>query len=65
MVCSLCGDLLVKKSFINARGIIGVIVAAAFSTNLLLMFIFVVDDFTNDKLHKDPQSVVFVIDSIK
>tara|TARA_B100000214_G_C23441877_1_gene389598 strand:- start:160 stop:423 length:264 start_codon:yes stop_codon:yes gene_type:complete len=64
LVCGLCGDLLVKKSFFNARGIIGLVVAAAFLTPLLLMIIFIVADFTNHKMHKDSQSAVIVFSGI-
>tara|TARA_Y100001968_G_scaffold309918_1_gene330341 strand:- start:687 stop:950 length:264 start_codon:yes stop_codon:yes gene_type:complete len=64
LICGLCGDPLVKKSFLNSRAIIGVVVAAAFLAPLLVMIIFVVTDFTREKMHNNSQSIVFVVKSM-
>ena len=64
LVCGLCGDKLVKKSFVNLRVIIGAVVATAFLSPLIVMIIFVLSDFTNEKFHKNSQSVVFLDKSI-
>jgi len=60
LICGLCGDPLVKKPFINSRRIIGVIAASTFLAPLLLMIIFVIKDFTKDKLPKNSDSLVLL-----
>ena len=53
LICGHCGDPLIKKNIVNTKRIVGVIVASAFFTPLLIMFIFVVNEFTNDKYPKN------------
>tara|TARA_B100000214_G_C23462852_1_gene399127 strand:+ start:66 stop:332 length:267 start_codon:yes stop_codon:yes gene_type:complete len=65
LICGLCGDPLVKKSFINSRGIIGIVVASAFIAPLLVMISFVVNDFVNKKLPNNSQSAVFIVIGMK
>ena len=65
LICGLCGDPLIKKSFLNPRGIIGIIVATAFLAPLLVMISFVVADFIKEKMHNNSQSVVYVIKGMK
>ena len=64
LICGLCGDPLVKKSFFNSRGIIGVIVTTAFLAPLLVMIIFIVTDFINEKKPNNSQSVLYVFKSM-
>ncbi len=48
-ICGHCGDPL-KKTLLNLRRIIGVVVSSAFLTPLLIMFVFVVKDFTKENV---------------
>ena len=50
LICGLCGDPLVKKTLVNSRRIIGLVAASAFLTPILIMIIFVLKDFTKEKL---------------
>ena len=65
LICGLCGDPLVKKSFFNLRGIIGVILTTAFLAPLLVMIVFIVTDFINEKRLNNSQSVVNLFKSMK
>ena len=64
LICGLCGDPLVKKSFFNYRRIVGVLLALAFLSPLLVMIIFLLTLLKNDKMQDNSQSVVFVVKSI-
>ena len=64
LICGLCGDPLVKKSLLNSRGIIGVVVAFAFLSPLLIMISLVLTDFTNEKLNNNSQSSFNVFKSM-
>ena len=56
LICGLCGDPLEKKSIINSKGIVGVVVFIAFLAPLLIMISSLLTDFTYEKLHNDSQS---------
>tara|TARA_B100000965_G_scaffold350979_1_gene325231 strand:- start:1296 stop:1490 length:195 start_codon:yes stop_codon:yes gene_type:complete len=58
LICGLCGDPLVKKPLINSRRIIAVVAASAFIAPLLIMIIFVINDFTKDKYPNNSQSLI-------
>ena len=60
LICGQCGDPLIKKTFLNSRRIMGVIAASAFFTPLLLMIIFVIKDFTKEKIPIYSQSLVLL-----
>ena len=60
LICGLCGDPLVKKSFFNYRRIVGVLLALAFLSPLLVMIIFLLT-LLKKKLHNNSLSVVFVV----
>ena len=60
LICGLCGDPLIKKPLINSRRIIGVVAASAFLAPLLIMIIFVVKDFTKEKLPMNSESLVLL-----
>ena len=56
MICGLCGEPLITKTLLNSRRIIGVVAASAFLAPLLIMIIFVIEDFTKDKIIIIPES---------
>ena len=58
LICGLCGDPLVKKPLLNSRRIIGLVAASAFLAPLLVMIIFVIKNFTKDKLPNNSESLV-------
>ena len=60
LICGLCGDPLVKKPLLNSRRIIGAVAASAFLAPLLLMIIFVIKDFSNEKLPNNSESLVLL-----
>ncbi len=60
LICGLCGDALIKKPLLNSRRLIGVVAALAFLSPLLIMIIFVVEDFTKDKQPKNSESLVLL-----
>ena len=60
LICGLCGDPLVKKPLLNSRRIIGVVAASAFLTPLLIMIVFVINDFTKEKRPKNSESIVLL-----
>ena len=63
LICGQCGDPLIKKNLLNSRQIIGVVAASAFLAPLLLMIIFVINEFTNEKQPLKSESLVlFTID---
>ena len=60
LICGLCGDPLVKKNLIDSRRIIGVIATSAFISPLLIMIIFVINDFTKEKEPQNTESLVLL-----
>ncbi len=60
LVCGLCGDPLIKKPLLNSRRIVGVVAASAFLAPLLIMVVFVVDDFRKDKLPNNSESLAIL-----
>ncbi len=60
MICGLCGDPLIKKPLLNSRRIFGVLAASAFLAPLLIMIIFVINDFTKDKYPNNSESLVLL-----
>ena len=61
LICGLCGDQLVKKPLLNSRRIIALLAALAFLIPLILMIIYAVNDFTNEKRLNNPESIVLRI----
>ncbi len=57
LICGLCGDPLIKKHLINTRRLIGLLAVSAFLAPLLIMIIFVVTDFTKERLPNDSESL--------
>ena len=49
LICGQCGDPLIKITLLNSRRIIGLLASLAFLAPLLFMFIYVVEDFNNEK----------------
>ena len=60
LICGLCGDPLVKKPLLNSRRIIGAVAASAFLAPLLIMIIFVINDFSKEKLPNNSDSLVLL-----
>ena len=60
LICGLCGDDLVKKPLLTSRRLIGVVAALAFLSPLLIMIIFVIDDFTKQKFPNNTESLVLL-----
>ncbi len=60
LICGLCGDPLVKKPLINSRRIIGAVVASAFLAPLLIMIIFVFENYSKEKLPNNSDSIVLL-----
>ena len=60
LICGLCGDLLMKKPFVSARRIFGILLASAFLAPLLIMLIFVVNDFTKKKFESNTDSFLVI-----
>ena len=60
LICGQCGDPLLKKPLLNSRRIIGVVAAFAFLTPLLIMIIFVIKEFSKEKLPINSESLVLL-----
>ena len=60
LICGLCGDPLVKKPLLNSRRIIGVVAASAFLAPLVIMIIFIIKDFSKEKLPINSDSLVLL-----
>ena len=60
LICGLCGDPLVKKPLLNSRRIIGAVAASAFLAPLLIMIIFIINDFSKEKLPTNSDSLVLL-----
>ena len=60
LICGLCGEPLVKKSLLNSRRIIGAVAASAFLAPLVIMIIFVIKDFSKEKLPNNSDSIVLI-----
>ena len=56
-ICGQCGELLIKKPLINSRQIIGLFALSAFLAPLLIMTVFVVQDFTKETLPNNSKSL--------
>ena len=62
LICGLCRDPLIQKPLLNSRRIIGVFAASAFLAPLVIMIIFVIKDFTKEKLpnNSKPIELLFI-----
>ena len=67
LICGQCGDPLIKKNFLNCKRIVGTIASLAFLAPLLIMFIFVFEDFTNEKrpINYESLSLLFIVKSCR
>ena len=50
LVCSQCGDDLIKVPFINMTRVMGLIVASTFVLPLLLMIVFLLNEMNNQRI---------------
>ena len=60
LICGLCGETLVRKTLFNSRRIIGAVAAFAFIAPLVIMIIFVIRDFSKEKLPNNSDSLVLL-----
>ena len=60
LICGVCGDPLVKKPLLNSRRIIGVVASSAFLAPLAIMIVFVIKDFSKEKLPNNADSLVLL-----
>ena len=56
LICGECGDPLMKKPLVNSRKIFGLFAVSAFLTPLLIMIVFVFEDFTKQELPSNSES---------
>ncbi len=61
LICGQCGDPLIKKPLVNLRRIIGIVAVSSFLTPLLIMILFVMKNFTKDKLPDNSESSLLSI----
>ena len=61
LICGLCGDTLIKKTIINSRRIIGIVVTSAFLAPLLIMIIFIINNFTKEEFPNNSEPLVLLI----
>ena len=60
MICGQCGDPLLRKPLLNSRRIIGAVVASAFLAPLIIMIIFVITDFSKERMPNNSESLVLL-----
>ena len=60
LICGQCGEPLIKKPLVNSRQIFGLVAASAFLAPLLIMIVFVINDFTKEIPNKNSTSSVFL-----
>ena len=60
LICGHCRDPLVKKGFINSRRFIGVVAASAFLAPIVIMIIYVINDFTKEKFPNNSETLVLL-----
>ena len=64
LICGQCGDPLMKKPLINSRKIFGLFALSALLAPLLIMIVFVVEDFTKQELPGNSDSESSLILSV-
>ena len=64
LICGQCGDPLMKKTLISSRKIFGLFALTAFLTPLLIMIVFVFQDFTKQELPSNSGSESSLILSV-
>ena len=60
LICGLCGDPLLKKPILNLKSIIGLLAVTAFISPLLIMIIFLLRGFNNEKLQNNSELIVLI-----
>ena len=60
-ICGQCGDPLMKKPLINLRQTFGLVALSAFLAPLLIMIVFVMNDFIKEKKPTNSESLVLLI----
>ena len=59
-ICGQCGDPLMRRPLINSRQVFGLVAVAAFLAPLLIMTVFVVQEFTKENLPNNSKSLVLL-----
>ena len=65
LVCSQCGDPLIKKKIIYFKQIFGIFSALSFLAPLFILITFTFNDFRNEQLQKNSDSLVQFISNKK
>ena len=60
LVCSQCGELLIKKPFLNTKQIFGFLTAFVFLFPLFIMVFYLLKEFTNDKFPNNSESPAII-----
>ena len=60
LICGQCGDPVIKKPLINSQKLFALFLSLAFISPLLIMVVFVLNDFTNKKTIKNTENLVLM-----
>ena len=60
LICGQCGDPLIKKSLIKSRRIFGLVALSAFLAPLIIMIVFLLNDFNNERPLINAESLVLL-----
>ena len=61
LICGICGEPLIKKTLLNLRRIIGLVAISAFLAPIIIMTIFVIKDFSHEKLPNNSESLLLLL----
>ena len=61
LICGICGETLIKKTLLNLRRIIGLVAISAFLAPIIIMTIFVIKDFSHEKLPNNSESLLLLL----
>ena len=61
LICGQCGDPLIRKTLIKPKQIFGLLAASAFLAPLLIMILFLLNNFTNEKSPRNSESLALSI----
>ena len=60
LICTQCGDTLIKKPLINSRKTIGIFTALVFLSPLIIMMSFIIKEFGKDKILNNSESAILL-----
>ncbi len=61
LICGICGEPLIKKTLLNLRRIVGLVAISAFLAPIIIMTIFVIKDFSHEKLPNNSESLLLLL----